>query len=61
MIHSIAGLENAKIIRYGYAIEYDYVDPTELKHTLETKKIKTFTMLVKLMQQQVMKKQQLKD
>ncbi|MBU3014655.1 tRNA uridine-5-carboxymethylaminomethyl(34) synthesis enzyme MnmG [Poseidonibacter lekithochrous] len=40
MIHSISGLENAKIIRYGYAIEYDYVDPTELKHTLETKKIK---------------------
>jgi tRNA uridine 5-carboxymethylaminomethyl modification enzyme len=40
MIHSIAGLENAKIIRYGYAIEYDYVDPTELKHTLETKKVK---------------------
>mgnify|MGYP000615547000 FL=1 len=40
MIHSISGLENAKIIRYGYAIEYDYIDPTELKHTLETKKIK---------------------
>ena len=40
MIHSIIGLENAKIIRYGYAIEYDYVDPTELKHTLETKKVK---------------------
>ncbi|MCG3652230.1 tRNA uridine-5-carboxymethylaminomethyl(34) synthesis enzyme MnmG [Aliarcobacter butzleri] len=40
MIHSVKGLENAKIIRYGYAIEYDYVDPTELKHTLETKKIK---------------------
>ena len=40
MIHSIQGLENAKIIRYGYAIEYDYVDPTELKHTLETKKVK---------------------
>jgi tRNA uridine 5-carboxymethylaminomethyl modification enzyme len=40
MIHSIKGLENAKIVRYGYAIEYDYVDPTELKHTLETKKIK---------------------
>ncbi|AXH10945.1 tRNA uridine-5-carboxymethylaminomethyl(34) synthesis enzyme MnmG [Malaciobacter halophilus] len=40
MIHSIKGLENAKVIRYGYAIEYDYVDPTELKHTLETKNIK---------------------
>lgn len=40
MIHSVKGLENARIIRYGYAIEYDYVDPTELKHTLETKKIK---------------------
>lgn len=40
MIHSIAGLENAKIVRYGYAIEYDFVDPTELKHTLETKKAK---------------------
>ncbi|TLT01840.1 tRNA uridine-5-carboxymethylaminomethyl(34) synthesis enzyme MnmG [Aliarcobacter cibarius] len=40
MIHSVKGLENARIIRYGYAIEYDYVDPTELKHSLETKKIK---------------------
>ncbi len=40
MIHSVKGLENARVIRYGYAIEYDYVDPTELKHTLETKKIK---------------------
>jgi len=40
MIHSVRGLENARIIRYGYAIEYDYIDPTELKHSLETKKIK---------------------
>jgi tRNA uridine 5-carboxymethylaminomethyl modification enzyme len=40
MIHSVQGMENAKIVRYGYAIEYDYVDPTELKHTLETKKVK---------------------
>lgn len=40
MIHSIIGLENAKIVRYGYAIEYDYVNPLELHHTLETKKVK---------------------
>ena len=40
MIHSIPGLNNAKIVRYGYAIEYDYVNPTELLHTLETKKVK---------------------
>ena len=40
MLHSIKGMENAKIVRYGYAIEYDYVDPTELTHTLETKKVK---------------------
>jgi len=40
MIRSVEGMENAKIVRYGYAIEYDYLDPTELRHTLETKKIK---------------------
>jgi len=40
MVHSIKGLENARIVRYGYAIEYDYVNPTELKHSLETKKVK---------------------
>jgi len=39
MLQSIKGLENAKIVRYGYAIEYDYINPTELTHTLETKKI----------------------
>jgi tRNA uridine 5-carboxymethylaminomethyl modification enzyme len=39
-IRTIKGLENCKIARYGYAIEYDYVDPRELKPTLETKKIK---------------------
>ncbi|MDR1007925.1 MAG: tRNA uridine-5-carboxymethylaminomethyl(34) synthesis enzyme MnmG [Campylobacteraceae bacterium] len=39
-LQTIPGLEEAKIVRYGYAIEYDYVEPIELKHTLETKKIK---------------------
>ncbi len=39
MVRSVKGMEHAKIVRYGYAIEYDYIDPTELKHTLETKKI----------------------
>lgn len=39
MIRSIKGFEQAKIVRFGYAIEYDYVDPTELYHSLETKKI----------------------
>jgi tRNA uridine 5-carboxymethylaminomethyl modification enzyme len=37
----INGLERTRIIRPGYAIEYDYVDPRELNHTLETKKIKS--------------------
>ncbi|HWP86128.1 MAG TPA: tRNA uridine-5-carboxymethylaminomethyl(34) synthesis enzyme MnmG, partial [Terriglobia bacterium] len=39
MVASIPGLENAEMIRPGYAIEYDFVDPTELYHSLETKSI----------------------
>jgi tRNA uridine 5-carboxymethylaminomethyl modification enzyme len=39
-IRSVEGFENVKFLRYGYAIEYDYFPPTQLKHTLETKMIK---------------------
>ena len=40
ILNNINGLENVKVIRPGYAIEYDYIDPRELFLTLETKKIK---------------------
>lgn len=39
MLRSIEGLEDVEIVRPGYAIEYDYVDPTELKPSLETRRI----------------------
>lgn len=39
VLHSISGLEKAKLIRYAYAIEYDYVIPSEIKSTMETKNI----------------------
>jgi tRNA uridine 5-carboxymethylaminomethyl modification enzyme len=39
LVRSIPGLENAEILRPGYAIEYDYVDPTDLFPTLESKRI----------------------
>jgi len=44
LVRSISGLENVRIIRPGYAIEYDHVDARELKHTLETKKMSGFFM-----------------
>lgn len=40
IVHSIPGMENARIMRYAYAIEYDYVHPDEIDATLECKKIK---------------------
>lgn len=39
MVHSLPGFENAKILKYGYAIEYDAIYPTQLKASLETKLI----------------------
>src|SRR5262249_20669742 len=40
MVHSVPGLAGASMIRPGYAIEYDFVDPTELSPTLETKRVR---------------------
>ncbi|MBS3762514.1 MAG: tRNA uridine-5-carboxymethylaminomethyl(34) synthesis enzyme MnmG [Planctomycetes bacterium] len=39
MVHTIPGMEDAQIMRYGYAVEYDYVPPTQLWPTLETKNV----------------------
>jgi tRNA uridine 5-carboxymethylaminomethyl modification enzyme len=38
-LKTIPGLENVKILKYGYAVEYDFVEPTQIKHSLETRGI----------------------
>lgn len=39
LIHSIKGLENVRVLEWGYAIEYDYIDPRDMKRTLESKRL----------------------
>ncbi|MGH9145071.1 MAG: tRNA uridine-5-carboxymethylaminomethyl(34) synthesis enzyme MnmG [Vicinamibacterales bacterium] len=39
LVHAVPGLEDAEILRHGYAVEYDFVQPTELKPTLESKRV----------------------
>ena len=39
MVHSIKGLKNAEIMRFGYAVEYDFAPATQLQPTLETKRV----------------------
>lgn len=38
-LKTIPGLENVQILKYGYAVEYDYIEPTQIQHTLETRAI----------------------
>ena len=60
-LRKVKGLENVEIFRPGYAIEYDFFQPTQLKHTLETKKISNLILLDRLMEQQDMRKLRHRD
>ena len=61
ILAKIKGLEHVQMKRAGYAIEYDYIDPRELKATLETKKLILYFSLGKSMEPLVTKKLQHKD
>ena len=56
MVRTIPGLEKAHITRPGYAIEYDYFDPRDLMHSLQTRHVTGCILLVRLMAPQVTKK-----
>ena len=60
LIHSISGLENAHVTRPGYAIEYDYFDPQDLRHSLETKFVHNLSLLAKSTAPQATKKRALR-
>ena len=55
-LRHVKGLENAKLFRAGYAIEYDYFPPTQLNYSLETKLIKNLFFADRLTEQQDTKK-----
>lgn len=61
MVHSLEGLEHAKILRYAYAIEYDAIDPLQLQPSLETKLIEGLFTAGQIKERVVMKKPQPKD